>query len=87
MQSQNVSWFIALHRLSNSKSLKLDVVKQVVMATATKLGLIKCYQMEEEDFPVDLNDVARRVKVAAGMFFIYSNICRLTPYPPPQNVP
>ncbi len=34
-------WFIAMYRLSYSKSLKLDGIKQVVMATATKLGLIE----------------------------------------------
>jgi hypothetical protein len=64
-----VPWFIAMYRLSYSKSLKLDVIKQVVMTTAPRLGLIECCKTAAAEFPVGLNDVAKRVIAAAGMYF------------------
>jgi hypothetical protein len=65
VQQLVVPWFIAMYRLSYAK---LDVIKQV-MATATNLGLIECVQTAVEAFPVALNDVAKRVKAAVGLYF------------------
>jgi hypothetical protein len=68
-----VPWFIEMYGnyygLSFVKSLKLDVIKQVEMATTTKLGLIKCCQAAAEEFPISLTDVDKQVKAAAGMNF------------------
>ncbi len=71
VQKLIVPWFIAMYGSSYAKSLKLDVIKQVVMAMATKLGLIKCchWQTAGEEFPISLTDVAKQVKAAAGMYF------------------
>ncbi len=69
MQRLVVLWLIARYRLSYSKSLKLDAIKQVIMTTATRLGLIEYCQTAAEDFPVVLTDIAKRVKAAAGMYF------------------
>ena len=61
-------WFIAIYGLSYSKSLKLDVVKQVIMATATKLGLLECCETAAKEYPVGLTDAAKKVKLAAGIY-------------------
>jgi hypothetical protein len=58
VQKLGVPWLIAMYGLSYAKSLILDVIKQVTMVTATKLGLIKCCQTSAKDFPISLNDVA-----------------------------
>jgi hypothetical protein len=69
VQRQVVPWFIAIYGLSYSKSLKLDVVKEVVIATTAQLGLLDNCQAAAEEFNVGLTDVARKVKAAAGMYF------------------
>ena len=69
VQKQVVPWFIALYGLSYSRSIKLDVVKEMVIATSDALNLLECSQTAAEDFPVGLTDIAKRVKAAAGMYF------------------
>jgi hypothetical protein len=51
--------------LTYPKSLKLDVIKQQIVAVAPLLGLLT--NCKAEEFPVDLNDIAKKCKAAAGM--------------------
>ncbi len=62
-----VQWLIAMYCLTYPKSLKLDVIKQHIMAVGPLLGLLTICKAAAEDFPVVLNDVAKRCKAAAGM--------------------
>ncbi len=54
-----VQWLIAMYFLTYSKSLKLDVIKQQIMAVGPLLGLLINCKAAAEDFPVGLNDVAK----------------------------
>ena len=63
-----VPWLIAMYGLTYAKSLKLDVIKQQIMAVAQLLGLLTNCKAEAEEFPVGLNDIAKKCKAAAGMF-------------------
>ncbi len=63
-----VLWLIAMYSLTYPKSLKLDVIKQQIMAVAPLLGLLTNCKAAAEEFPVDLNDIAKKCKAAAGMF-------------------
>ena len=60
-------WLIVIYGLSYPKSLKLDVIKQQIMAVAPLLGLLNNCIAAAEEFPVGLNDIAKRCKAAAGM--------------------
>ncbi len=53
--------------LSYSKSIKLKVLNQVIITVGPLLGLVHNCKIAAEVFPVGLNDVAKRVKAAAGM--------------------
>ncbi len=68
VQRPVVPWLIAMCCLTYPKSLKLDVIKQQIMAVGSLLGLLPNCKAAAEEFPVGLNDVAKRVKAAAGMF-------------------
>ncbi len=65
-----VPWLIAIYCLSYPKSLKLNVINQQIMAVGPLLGLLPNCKESTEEFPVGLNDVAKRVKAAAGMFIV-----------------
>jgi hypothetical protein len=62
-----VPWLIAMYGLTYHKSIKLDVIKQQIMAVVPLLGLLTDCKAATEDYPVGLNDIARRVKAAAGI--------------------
>ncbi len=63
-----VLWLFAIYCWSYPTSLKLKLIKQQIMAIGPLLGLLPNCQAAAEEFPVDLNDVAKQVKAAAGMF-------------------
>ncbi len=63
-----VPWLIAMYGLSYSKSLKLDVIKQLSMAVGHFLGLMDHCKTAAAEFPVGLNYVVKLVKAAAGMY-------------------
>jgi hypothetical protein len=63
-----VLWLIAMYCLSYSKALKLEVTKQLIMAVGPLLGLLADCKTAAEEFPVGLNNIAMRVKAAAGMY-------------------
>jgi hypothetical protein len=63
-----VLWLIAIYCLSYPKSLKLDVIKQQIMAVRWLLGLLTNCKAATEEFPVGLNDIAKQVKAATGIF-------------------
>ncbi len=67
-----VQWLIAMYGLTYAKSLKLDVIKQQIMAVVPLLGLLTNCKAAAEDFPVGLNDIANKCKAAAG---ILSYLC------------
>ena len=62
-----VPWSIAIYGMSYHKSLKLDVIKQQIMAIVPLLGLLTNCKAAADEFPVGLNDVAKKCKAAAGM--------------------
>ncbi len=63
-----VLWLIAVYCLTYPKSLRLDVIKQHIMAVGPLLGLVTNCKAAAEEFQVGLNDVvAKRCKAAAGM--------------------
>ncbi len=62
-----VPWLIAMYCLTYAKSLKLDVIKQHIMAVVPLLGLLTNCKAAAEEFPVGLNDIAKKCKAAAGM--------------------
>ncbi len=62
-----VPWLIAMYCLTYPKSLKLDVIKQQIMAVAPLLGLLTNCKAVAKEFPVGLNDIAKKCKAAAGM--------------------
>jgi hypothetical protein len=68
VQKLVVLWLIATYCLRYPKTLKLEVIKQQIMAVGPLLGLLPNCQAAAEEFSVGLNDVAKRVKAAAGMF-------------------
>ena len=63
-----VQWLIAMYGLTYAKSLKLNVIKQQIMAVGPLLGLLLNCKAAAEELPVGLNYVAKQVKAAAGMF-------------------
>jgi hypothetical protein len=62
-----VPWSIAIYGLSYHKSLKLDVIKQQIMAIVPLLGLLTNCKAAAEEYPVGFIDTAKRVKAAAGI--------------------
>ena len=66
VQRMVVPWLIAMYGLTYAKSIKLDVIKQQIMAVTPLLGLLTNCKEVAEEYPVGLNDIARRVKAAAG---------------------
>ena len=69
LQKQIVLWLIALGVLSAIRSIKLDHVKQMVIAILDSEHHLPYTSTAEAalDFPVAFANVARNVKVAAGM--------------------
>ena len=61
-----VPWLIAMYGLTYAKSINLEVIKQQTMAVTPLLGLLTNCNEAAEEYPVGLNDIARRVKAAAG---------------------
>ncbi len=61
-----VPWLIAMYSLTYAKSIKLDVIKQQIMVVTPLLGLLTNCKEAAEEYPVGLNDIAMRVKAAAG---------------------
>ncbi len=62
-----VPWLIAMYGLTYPKSLKLDVIKQQIMAVAQLLGQLTNCKAAAEEFSVGLNDIAKKCKAVAGM--------------------
>ena len=56
-----------MYCLTYAKSIKLDVIKQQIMAVTPLLGLLTNCKAAAEEYPVGLNDIAMRVKAAAGI--------------------
>jgi hypothetical protein len=70
LQRHVVPWLIALRGLSFAKTVKIDLIKQMVIAVLDADNLLQGNMTAEEAaaaYPVAFTDVAKKVKHAAGM--------------------
>ena len=69
LQKHIVPWLIALGGLSAIRSITVDHVKQMLIALLDSEHLLPYASAAEAavDFPVAFADVARKVKMAAGI--------------------
>ena len=67
LQRHIVPWFIALMGLEYAKSIKIKMVKEMVLALCSDLHFV-AFDGEEmaAEYPFGLTEVSRRAKVAAG---------------------
>ena len=49
--------------------IKLDMVKEILIALSTKLGFIADSEVAAEEFPIGLTEVAKKAKSAAGIIY------------------
>ena len=73
LQKRIVPWFIAMYGLSYAKSIKLEVVKEMLIAVCDSLNIREdTSSMTSEEAakacPIGFADIAKRVKAAAGMY-------------------
>ena len=67
-----VPWLVALYGLKYAKSIKLDLLKEMVIALSPTLDFVGFdVKTAAEEFPVGFTEVAKRAKGAAGMMFRY----------------
>jgi hypothetical protein len=67
-----VPWLIGIYGLSYAKTIKLDIIKQIIIAVCDEEHYLQCtmsVQQAADMFPLALTDVARKVRHAAGMPF------------------
>ena len=65
-------WFVALYGLKYAKSIKLDIIKEMVIALSPKLEFVGFdVKTAAEEFPVGFTEVSKRAKGAAGIIFLY----------------
>ena len=71
LQKRIVPWFIAMYGLSYAKSIKLEVVKEMLIAVCDSLNILEDSMTSEEAakaYPIGFADIAKNVKAAAGMY-------------------
>ena len=71
LQKQIVPWFIAMYGLSYAKSIKLEVLKEMLIAVCDSLKILEIGMTSEEAakaYPIGFADIAKNVKAAAGMY-------------------
>ena len=67
-----VPWLVALYGLKYAKSIKLDLLKEMVIELSPKLDFVVFdVKKAAEEFPVGFTEVVKRAKGAAGMMFRY----------------
>ena len=67
-----VPWFVALYGLKYAKSMKMDMIKEMVIALGPKLDFVGFnVKTAAEEFPVGFTEVAKRAKSAAGIMYWY----------------
>jgi hypothetical protein len=67
VQRSIVPWCIAIYGLNYHKNVTLDAIKEMVLALCAMNGWVSCPESAKR-YNVAFNDVANRVKAAAGMF-------------------
>jgi hypothetical protein len=70
VQRYVVPWFVALYGMTCQKHMKLELVKEVVIALSSTIDSA-AYHVNEaaEEYPGGFTEVAKRIKSAAGMTF------------------
>ena len=67
-----VPWLVALYGLKYAKSIKLDLLKEMVIKLSPKLDFVGFdVKTAAEEFPVGFTEVAKRAKSAAGIMYWY----------------
>jgi hypothetical protein len=69
-----VPWLIAMYGLSYPKRVELDVLKQMIVAICDEQQFLRCTmsaQQAADMYPFALTDVAKTVKHAACLPFLY----------------
>jgi hypothetical protein len=78
LQGHIVPWLISNYGLNYAKTMKLDIIKQIIVAVCDEEHYLRCIMsaLEAADiFPLALTDVARKVRLAAGMPSFYTCLC------------
>jgi len=67
-----VPWLISLEGMKHSKSIKLDMIKEMLLALSPTLDFVR-FDVEEAkvENKVGFAEIAKRVKAAAGIMIIY----------------
>jgi hypothetical protein len=68
VQRSIVPWLIGIYGLNYHKNVSLDVIKEMLLALCASNGWVSCPEAAKK-YKVAFNDVATRVKAAAGMLF------------------
>ena len=67
VQRYVVPWSVAMYGMTYQKHLKLEVVKEMVIALSSTLDFAAFHADEAaKEYPVGFTEVARRIKSAAG---------------------
>ena len=68
-----VPWLISLEGMKHAKSIKLDIIKEMLLALGPTLDFVR-FHMEEAkvEYKVGFAEIAKRVRSAAGIMIIYS---------------
>ena len=70
VQRHIVPWLVALYGLKYAKTVKLDVMKEMVLALCPNLDFVGFDAKEAaEEYPVGFTEVAKRAKSAAGIMY------------------
>ncbi len=67
VQRSMVPWCISIYGLNYHKNVTLDAIKEMVLALCAANGWVSCPKAAKR-YNIAFNDVATRVKAAAGMF-------------------
>ena len=72
MQRCVVPWLISLEGMKHSKSIKLEIIKEMLLALGPTLDFVR-FDVEEAkvEYKVGFAEIAKRVKAAAGIMIIY----------------
>ena len=68
VQRSIVPWLIGILGLNYHKNVSLDLIKEMLLALCASNGWVSCPEAAKK-YKVAFNDVATRVKAAAGIFF------------------
>jgi hypothetical protein len=101
VQRHIVPWLVAIYGLKYAKSIKLETIKEMVTALCPQLDFVGFDAVEESrKVQVGFAEISKRVKIAAGIIYIFSGqdhilqhaliyhslqIRALTACPDPQN--